>query len=95
MSSQPSIAELREEAEALGLGSEETLNFVYKQQEFYRNERAAERAARAEEAERVSKEAERVERVKEAEAERSARSEDREAEIILFCSVVFVCRCTP
>ena len=47
-----SIAELRAEAEALGLEGEEALSFVYiyKQQEFYMNERAVERTARAEEA---------------------------------------------
>ena len=51
MSSQPSIAELRAEAEGLGLGGDEALDFVYKQQEFFRNERAAELTNRAEEAE--------------------------------------------
>ena len=51
MSSQPSIAELRAEAEALDLEGEEALNFVYKLQEFYRNERAAECAALTEERE--------------------------------------------
>ena len=92
MSSQPSIAELRVEAEALGLGGEDALDFVYKQQEFYRNERAAERAARVEEAERATRaadaeraaraeEAERVARAAEAEAERAARAEEREDEI--------------
>ena len=51
MSSSPSIAELRGEAEALGLEGEEILNFVYNQQELHRDERAAERAARAAETE--------------------------------------------
>ena len=50
-SSQQSITKHREEAEALGLGGKEALNFVYMEQEFYRNERAAERTARAEERE--------------------------------------------
>ena len=85
MSSQPSIAKLRAEAEALGLEGEEVLTFVYKQQEFYRNERAVERAARAAEAERVARAAEaeagHVARAVEAEAERAARAEEREAEI--------------
>ena len=35
MSDQPSLAEFRAEAEALGLEGEEALNFLYKQQEFY------------------------------------------------------------
>ena len=56
MSSQPSIAELRAEAKALGSENEEALNFVYKQQEFHRNERAAELAIQA--MERVAKEKE-------------------------------------
>ena len=90
MSNQPSIAELRAEADALGLEGEEALNFVYKQQEFFRNERAAERAARAEEAERAAqaeervarkRKAESVARAAEAEADRIARAEEREAEI--------------
>ena len=97
MSNHPSIAVFGAEAEALGLGGEDALDFVYKQQEFYRNERAAERAARAAdaervasaaEAERVEKEAKHVEREKEvervaraAEAERAAQTEEREAEI--------------
>ena len=81
ISSQPSIAELRAEAEALGLEGEEALDFVYKQQEFYRNERASERAARAEEsvAREREKEAEHVERDRE--TERAARAEEREADI--------------
>ena len=52
MAQQLSIAELRAEAEAMGLEVEDIVTFVYKQQELYRDERAAERAARVEEAER-------------------------------------------
>ena len=44
MSSQPTIAE-----------GEEALNFIYKQQESFRNKRAAERAARAKETERAAR----------------------------------------
>ena len=51
MASQLTLAELRLEAEALGLEGGEIVNFVYKQQELYRDERATERAARAAEAE--------------------------------------------
>ena len=46
------LAELRPEAEAMGLEGDDAVNFVYKQ-ELYRNERAEERAARAAEAECV------------------------------------------
>ena len=53
MSSQPTTAAPL--AEALGLEGEGALDFVYKQLEFYRNERAAECTARAEEAERVAR----------------------------------------
>ena len=67
MAGQLTLAELRAEAEAMGLGGDDIVNFVYKQQELYRNERAEERAVR--EAERAEKaaEAERVERVAEIE----------------------------
>ena len=76
MSSQQSIAKLRADAEALGLEGEEALNFVYQKQEFYRNERAAERAALAEEAERIAKEVVRVER--ERKAKHAARADEAE-----------------
>ncbi|KAA0195005.1 hypothetical protein HAZT_HAZT010215 [Hyalella azteca] len=41
----PTIAELRAEAVQLGLEGEALTEFIYKQQSFYRDERAAERAA--------------------------------------------------
>ena len=86
MSSQPSIAKLRAEALEFGLQGEEALDFVYKQQEFYTNDRAAECATRAEEAEHVEseREAERAAQAAEAqcidrekEAECAARAEER------------------
>ena len=84
MAGQLTLAELRAEGEAMGLEGEEIVNFVYKQQELYRNERADERAARAGEAERVERaaaaEAERVERV--AEAEREIEPEVRAADAL-------------
>ena len=44
MAGQLTLAELRAEAEALGLEGGDIVNFVYKQQELYRHERAEERA---------------------------------------------------
>ena len=55
MSSQLSLAELREKAEVLGLEGEEVINFVNKQQELYRNDTETERAALCEEAEREAR----------------------------------------
>ena len=62
MAGQLTLTELKAEAEALGLEGGDIVDFVYKQQELYRNERAEERAVR-------TAEAERVERVAEAERE--------------------------
>ena len=75
------LAELRAEAEAMELEGDDVVNFVYKQQELYRNERTEERAARAAEAERIERavDAERVERA--AEAERVERVAEAEREI--------------
>ena len=50
MAGQLTLPELRLEAEALGLEGGDIVNFVYKQQELYRDEEAAELAARAAEA---------------------------------------------
>ena len=58
MSSQQMIAELRAEAVQFGLEGEEALNFGYKQDEFFRDKRASERATRAEEAEHIERERE-------------------------------------
>ena len=52
MAGQFTLAQLRAEAEAMGLEGDDVVNFVYKQQELYRDERAEECAARAAEAER-------------------------------------------
>ena len=41
MAGQLTLAELRAEAEAMGLGGDDIVNFVYKKQELYRNETAA------------------------------------------------------
>ena len=51
MGVQLTLAELRAEVEALGLEGGDIVNFVYKQEELYRYERAEERGARAAEAE--------------------------------------------
>ena len=56
MAGQLILADLRLEAEALGLEGDDVVNSVYKQQELYRNERAEEHAVR--EAERAEKAAE-------------------------------------
>ena len=82
MAGQLTLAELRAEAEAMGLVGEDIVNFVYKQQELYRNERAEERAVRTAEADHAEKgaEAERVERV--AEAEREIEREVRAADAL-------------
>ena len=58
MAGQLTLAELRAETEAIGLEGDDVVNFVYKQQDLYRNERAEECAARAAEAERVERVAE-------------------------------------
>ena len=81
MAGQLTLAELRLEAEAMGFEGDDVVNFVYRQQELYRDERAEERAARAAEAERVERaaEAESVERA--AEAERVERAAEAEREI--------------
>ena len=83
MSNQLSISKLRAEADALCLEGEKALNFVYKQQEFYRNKRAAKRTTLSEEAERIARaaEADADRATQAAEAKRVARAEEREAEI--------------
>ena len=58
MAGQLTLAELRAEADASGLEGGDIVNFVYKQQELYRDKRAEERAARAREAERAEQAAE-------------------------------------
>ena len=73
MAGQLTLAELRAEAEAMGLEGDDVVNFVYKQQELYQNERAEERAVR-------TADDERVERAAAAEAERRAADAEREIE---------------
>ena len=52
MSRHLALTKLRGKAEAFGLAADDIVNFVYKRQELYRDERAAEHADRAAEAER-------------------------------------------
>ena len=47
MAGQLTLAELRAEAEAMGLEGGDIVNFEYKQQEMHRDERAEERVARS------------------------------------------------
>ena len=81
MAGQLTLAELRVEAEAMGLEGDD-VNFVYKQQELYPDERAEERAARAAEAERVERAAEAERAKKAAEAEREIEREVRAADAL-------------
>ena len=76
MAGQLTLAELRVEAEEMGLKGGDIVDFVYKQQELYRNERAEERAIRTAEAERE------IEReVRAADALERERDKAREHEI--------------
>ncbi|KAA0193329.1 hypothetical protein HAZT_HAZT005683 [Hyalella azteca] len=88
MASMPTIAELRAEAVQLGLEGEALTEFIYKQQSFYRDERAAERAAHnaellaAREREQLAaeREKEREQLAAEREKEREQLAAEREKE---------------